>query len=144
MTAIKTPLGDGLDVAEDIGGKAHNRAIIMDTAGADAIGLVATAPAANTLLGRLKAIADAIAAMVTSLTNAIGVTASADSFFAITPGAAALSTVPKAIYVTTGGTLIVKGADGGGATFTVPDQSIIAIRPRYVTGGTATGIIGLI
>ena len=137
MTAIKTPFGDGLDVAEEIGGKAHSRAIIMDTAGADAIGLAVAAPAANTMLGRLKAIADAIVSMV-------GLTASADSFFAITPGANALSTVPKAIYVTTGGTLIVKGADGGAATFTVPDQSIIAIRPRYVTGGTATGIIGLI
>lgn len=132
MSSLTTPFPDNSDVAEVIGGKAHSRALIMDPTGADAIGAVGDAPGSRTLLGRLKAIADAI-----------GVTTSADSFFAITPGASALPTVPKAIYVTGGGTVTVKGADGNAATFSVPDQSILAIRPRFVTAATATGIIGL-
>ncbi len=58
MTATVTPLPANTDVAETLGGKAHSRAILFDGTGADAMGAVAASPAANTLLGRLKAIAD--------------------------------------------------------------------------------------
>lgn len=64
MTATTTPLPAGTDIAETIGGKAHSRAILFDVAGADAMGAVGASPAANTMLGRLKAIADAIATVV--------------------------------------------------------------------------------
>lgn len=57
-----TPLPAATDVSETIGGKEYNRALLKDGAGTDAMGLVAASPAANTLLGRLKAIADLITA----------------------------------------------------------------------------------
>lgn len=64
MTATTTPLPVGTDIAESIGGKAFSRAILHDAAGADAMGAVEAAPAANTLLGRLKAVVDGITALV--------------------------------------------------------------------------------
>lgn len=42
MTATLTPLPAGTDVAETIGGKAHSRTLIMDPAGADAVGPILT------------------------------------------------------------------------------------------------------
>lgn len=53
-----TPLAAGTDVSETISGKEHSRVTLKDTAGTDAMGLVAASPAVNTLLGRMKAIAD--------------------------------------------------------------------------------------
>jgi len=133
-----TPLAAGTNVSETIGGKEYGRSLLADTAGTDAMGLVANAPAANTLLGRLKAVVDAVLSL-------IGLTAPANSFFAITPGATALATVPAAIYVSGAGNLVVRGADGNDATFVVPAGAIVPIRPRYVLGATtATGIVGLI
>ena len=55
-----TPFPTGTDVSETIGGKEHSRALLKDPTGADAMGAVAASPAANTLLGRLKAIFDEI------------------------------------------------------------------------------------
>ena len=130
----QTPLAAGTNVSETIGGKEYSRATLHDASGTDAIGTVGPNPAANTQLGRLKAIADAI-----------GLTTSANSFFPITPGAGALATVPTAIYVAGAGNLVVRGADGNDATFAVQAGAIVPIRPRYVLGATtATGIVGLI
>jgi hypothetical protein len=57
MTATITPLSAGTDVGETIGGKLVGRSTLHDSAGVEAIGDVGASPAANTLLGRLKAIA---------------------------------------------------------------------------------------
>ena len=70
MTATTTPVAAGTDIGETIDDKFYNRVFLKDTAGADAMGLVVTAPAANTLLGRLKAIADALAGMALDATIA--------------------------------------------------------------------------
>lgn len=53
-----TPYPAGTNVSETINAKEYGRSLLADAAGADAMGLVATTPAANTLLGRLKAISD--------------------------------------------------------------------------------------
>lgn len=133
-----TPYAAGTNVSETIGGKEYGRSLLADTTGTDAMGAVGTNPAANTLLGRLKAIVDAVLSLV-------GLTSSADNFFDITPGAGALATIPKALYVTGAGNLVVKGADGVQVTIAVDAKSIVPIRPRYILGATsATGIVGLI
>lgn len=58
MAGITTPITAGTDIAENIGGKAVNRTLLLDGTGADALGVAGAAPAANTVLGRLKALAD--------------------------------------------------------------------------------------
>ncbi len=56
---ISTPVDAGKVLAfKDIGGILFALNLLADAAGADAMGLVTASPAANTLLGRLKAIAD--------------------------------------------------------------------------------------
>ena len=53
---------------------------------------------------------------------------------------------PKAIYVGTGGTIVLQGASGGDATLTnVADGTILPIRARFVraTGTTAASIVAL-
>lgn len=63
-------------------------------------------------------------------------------WFDITPGAANLAIVPKALWVDVGGTLILRGDDGVSGTFTVA-AGLVQLAPTAVTGGTATGIHGL-
>jgi hypothetical protein len=56
---ITTPVADGQVLAlKDVGGVKFPQNLLNDITGADAMGVVGAAPAANTLLGRLKAIAD--------------------------------------------------------------------------------------
>lgn len=56
---ISTPVADGkVLAAKDIASVLFPLNLLADASGADAMGLVGTTPAANTLLGRLKAIAD--------------------------------------------------------------------------------------
>jgi len=63
---VTTPIADGTAMAtKDLGGVHIPKNAIVDQAGADAVGLVTTTPAANTILGRLKAIYDAIAGTLT-------------------------------------------------------------------------------
>lgn len=140
MTAIGTPLPNGTDIAENIGGKAHSRALLMDPAGVDAMGVVGTAPAANTMLGRLKAIADAI---TDGLIKTISRAGSANSFKAITPSQTVLNPVPWAIFVSTEGTITGEGADGNVETFPVDAKSILPIKFRKITAATATGLKAL-
>lgn len=57
-----------------------------------------------------------------------------------------LSDVPKALYVGTGGTIVLAGVSGGDATLlNVPDGTILPIRARFVraSGTTAQAIVGL-
>lgn len=62
MVDVTTPVPDGTVIGVVIGGKMHGYNLLNDTAGADAMGLVTATPAANTMLGRLKAIETAIGA----------------------------------------------------------------------------------
>lgn len=57
-----------------------------------------------------------------------------------------LSDVPKALYVGTGGTIVLAGIAGSDATLAnVPDGTILPIRARFVraSGTTAQAIVGL-
>ena len=143
MTGLATPIGNGTDIAEVINDKAYSRALIADASGADAVGAVAASPASYTILGRLKAVATAIADMATAVTNAISLTTGADNFKALTPGSADLSPIPKALFIGTEGTITLVGANGNAETFPVDAKSIISVRARKLTAATATGIIGL-
>ncbi|WP_313534387.1 hypothetical protein [Sphingomonas sp.] len=59
---VTTPVDAGKVLAfKDIGGILFALNLIADAAGTDVMGLVTASPAANTLLGRLKAIADLLA-----------------------------------------------------------------------------------
>lgn len=76
------------------------------------------------------------------------VIAPARNCFSITPGdSAVLSQLPKAIYVGTGGNVVVRAVDSGSdVTFVnVPNGTILDIRVTAVraTGTTATNLIGL-
>lgn len=158
-----TPFPTGTDVSETIGGKEHSRALLKDPTGADAMGAVAASPAANTLLGRLKALADLLTAIGTNTdqlegyldsveallgTNntATASTAPADDIFSITPNdTTALTTVPKALLVLTAGNVAVRGTGSNPVTIPVVAGQILPIRARYVyaTNTTAT-VVGLV
>ena len=58
---LTTPVADGqILAAKDIAGVKFPWNLLADASGVDAMGLVSATPAANTLLGRLKAILDAL------------------------------------------------------------------------------------
>ena len=68
--------------------------------------------------------------------------------FPVTPhDSAELSTLPKALYVGTGGTVVLRGVDGtSDVTFrNIANGQVIDVRAQYVraTGTTATDIIAL-
>ena len=68
--------------------------------------------------------------------------------FAITPhDTAALTTIPKALYVGTGGTLVLRGVEGtADVTFrNVANGQVLDVCAHYIrlTGTTAADIIGL-
>lgn len=75
-------------------------------------------------------------------------TAPAKATFAITPhDAADLPIAPKALFIGTGGTLVVRAVDSDlDTTFTnLADGTILPVRVRAVraTGSTAADIVGL-
>lgn len=136
-----TPLATGTNVSETIGGKEYGRSTLHDAAGADAMGAVGSSPAANTLLGRLKAIVDAITSLLGTNNTQTALTAPADDIFAITPSDTAdLATIPKSLVVTVAGNLAVRGTGGTTVTFPVTAGQIVPLRARRVmaTGTTAT------
>ena len=77
---------------------------------------------------------------------ASGLTAPASGAYSITPSdSAALSIVPRALYVGTGGSLAVEMKWGGAVTFhNLPDGALIPIRAvKVLTTSTASAIVGL-
>ena len=69
----------------------------------------------------------------------------AKRWVAITPANSNLAVVPDCVYVGIAGTVIARGDDGTDATFTAMDGQVLPIRPAQIrTGGTATGLIGLV
>ncbi len=66
---------------------------------------------------------------------------------AVTPhDANPLSDIPKAMYIGTGGTIVLQGTSGGDASFAnVADGSVLPVRARFVkaTGTTASDIVAL-
>ncbi len=68
--------------------------------------------------------------------------------FAITPHATAeIDPLPKAIYVGTGGDIVLRGVDGtADVTFkSVPSGAILDVRAQYIraAGTTASNLVGL-
>lgn len=58
----------------------------------------------------------------------------------------ALARITKALYVGTGGDVVLKGVNGADVTFAnVPDAAILPVRASHVraTGTTASDIVGL-
>ena len=57
----------------------------------------------------------------------------------------ALTDIPKALYVGTGGALAIEAARGGSASFRVGDGTVLPVRARLVkaTGTTAADIVAL-
>jgi len=161
---ITSPVPDGTTLAtKDIGGVQYQKSLITDQAGADAVGLVTASPAATTILGRLKAIADALAGTLgisaTSLplptgaatsANQAAVKASIDAGslaglapFPITPGSSALTRPIVALSVATGGTVIYTPTSGGGdVTVTLPAGYFPLPATHIKAGGTAEGLTG--
>lgn len=77
-----------------------------------------------------------------------GPTAPSRAPFAITPhDTNELSLIPKAIYVGTGGTLVLRGVEGAAdVTFkNIASGQVLDVRPQYVraTGTTAADLVGL-
>ena len=81
------------------------------------------------------------------LNRADHVSAPATSCVAVTPhDTNPLQSVPKALYVGTGGTLVIRGTHGGDATFVgVPSGTVLPVRAAYVraSGTTAADIVAL-
>ncbi len=77
-----------------------------------------------------------------------GLDAPATKAFDITPSDTAdLAEIPRYVYVGSAGDLKVDMMDGGTVTFTaVPAGTLLPIRVTrvYLTGTTATGIVGLV
>lgn len=76
------------------------------------------------------------------------ITAPATRAVPVTPDdAVPLPDIPKALFVGTGGTLVLRGAAGGAdaAWRNVPSGSIVPLRARFVraTGTTAADILAL-
>jgi hypothetical protein len=71
-------------------------------------------------------------------------TAPSMHFVAITAADADLASVPRAIFVGGGGTIVATPASGAAAvTFTVAAGTLLPIRPkRIAAASTATGIVG--
>ena len=58
----------------------------------------------------------------------------------------ALTDIPKALYVGTGGTIVLQGMSGADATLTnVADGSVLPVRAQFVraSGTTASNIVAL-
>jgi len=153
---ITVPVSDGTTLAtKDIGGVQYQKSLIVDQAGADAIGLVTATPGATTLLGRLKAIADALAGTIgisaAALPLPVGAATSAkqdavaltDIPFPITPGSSALSRQIKALAIAVGGDVVFTPAGGGDdVTVTLPAGLFPLPATHILSGTTATGLTG--
>ena len=134
MTDATTPLAAGSPIGDLIGGKLHGRDQLFDTTGADAMGLVAAAPAPLTLLGRLKALLDVFSR-----------TLSAADVIAVAPSdGVALAVTPKALLVTAAGNLAIKGASGVAITFPVVANQLLPIAPTYVLAATTATVVALV
>lgn len=72
-------------------------------------------------------------------------TVSAKRATALTPSDGASFSATRALYVGTGGTVVVSMVEGGDATFVnVPDGSILPVQvTKLATGTTATEILAL-
>ena len=133
MVDLTTPVPDATPIGEMIGGKLHGLSLLRDTAGADAMGLVDPAPAANTLFGRLKAIVDAILR-----------TAPATRIFTITASdTVAVAPTPRALRVLTDGNLVLRGTDALAVTIAVKAGETIPFSPTYVNAASTATVAGL-
>jgi hypothetical protein len=66
---------------------------------------------------------------------------------AVTPSdSVPLTDIPKALYVGTGGTLVLQPLEGGTVTFKVPNGCLLPVRASFVraTGTTASDIVALL
>lgn len=136
MVDLTTPAPDGTIIGDMIDGKFHGRNLIKDSAGADAMGLVEATPAANTLLGRLKAIVDAI----------LTIAPARNAFVIVKSDTNAISPLPRAVRVDVAGAVTYRAADSNAdVTITALAGEVIQARVQYIrsTGTAASGFVGL-
>lgn len=123
---ISTPVADATVLAaKDIGGIKFPQNLIVDPTGVDAIGQVGAAPAANSLLGRLKTIADLL-----TLTN--GYVDQLEGYFDGVEGLLAAPTPAGEAYI---GKM---GGDVLTAAAAAPAVSTTAYAAGNVVGGLLT------
>jgi len=75
-----------------------------------------------------------------------GLESPANDWFEITPSdGTELAQIPRALYIGTGGDLVLADASGNDATFKVLTGQILPLRPTFVrsTGTTAEDIVGI-
>lgn len=136
MADFLAPAPDGRPIGDDHGGKLVGHIKLRDDNGADALGGVEETPAPWKLLGRLKAIVDAI------LTIAPARTAFAIAKHDTNP----ITPLPRAVRVDTAGTVIYRAVDSAtDVTITAFAGEIIQARVQYIraTGTAPTGFVGL-
>src|SRR5436305_1060048 len=129
MAGITTPIPNNTDIAEAIGGKAFNRTLLYDGTGADALGAVTAAPAANTVLGRMKAITDLLAltnSYVDGLEALLAGTLSVSAAALPLPTGAATDAKVEAVRALLAGTLTV-ALPNGAATAAKQDTTKASI-----------------
>lgn len=135
MVGITTPVATSTDIGESIGGKLFGRNLLNDTTGADAMGLAADVPGTYTLLGRLKAVVEAVLSL-----------APTRNAFVITPSdTVALATIPRSVRVNAAGTVAYRTIDAtADVTITALAGEVIPGRVQYLraTGTSATGFVG--
>lgn len=136
MADFLAPAPDGRAIGDDHGGKLVGLNKLRDDNNADGLGLVAESPAPWSLLGRAKAIVDAI------LT-----TAPARQAFAITKSDSnPITPLPRAVRVNVAGTVAFRAVDSAAdVTITVYAGEVIPARVQFIrdAGTTASGFVGL-
>jgi len=75
-----------------------------------------------------------------------GLESPANDWVAITPSdGTELANIPRALYIGTGGDIVLTDSGGNDVTFQVLTGQLLPLRPTFVkaTGTTATGIVGI-
>jgi hypothetical protein len=134
---LTTPVAVNTVLAtKDLGGGVQApKNVLIDQAGADAMGLVAASPAASTILGRLKTIGDALLAGIGITAAALPLPAGASTSANQAAGNTSLANVDAntaaAAPASTGGTVVTS------------DTTVLAMRALWVgSGGDVTATIG--
>jgi len=131
---VTTPVPAGTALAtKDVAGVQYPRTLIADEAGSDAVGAVGAAPAANTILGRLKAIADA-------LLGTIGVSVSSLPL----PAGAATSAKQDAIVAAIGGATYYPVTQPVSGTFWQTTQPVSLEAVPLPSGAATEATLGAI
>ena len=74
--------------------------------------------------------------------NMPGLESPATRHFEITPADSDLSIIPRALFVTAGGDLVIRDAVGTDVTYSVTVGSVLPFRPVQVRSATTATVVG--